>query len=102
MATAKKVPASMVAKETAKMKPIKKIGGSANSSLKKPSSSMTKVATKPTGTAKKASPTPKSSLPSVEDYRKSAAFKTNSMSYKEYLDIAKAQQSAKAKANKNK
>lgn len=47
-------------------------------------------------------PTPKPSLPSVEDYRKSAAFKTNSMSYKEYLDIAKAQQSAKAKANKPK
>ena len=47
-------------------------------------------------------PTPKPSLPSVEDYRKSAAFKTNSMSYKEYLDIARAQQSAKAKANKNK
>lgn len=102
MATAKRVPASMVAKQTEKMKQAKKITGSATSGFKSPSSSMAKKpVAKPTVTPKK-SPTAVNKLPSVEDYRKSAAFKTNSMSYKEYLDIAKAQQSAKAKANKNK
>lgn len=40
------------------------------------------------------------SLPSLEDYKKSAAYRSGEMTYKEYLDIAKAQQSAKAKAKK--
>lgn len=55
------------------------------------------VAKKPVQIAKPKS-TP--SLPSLQDYKKSAAYKSGDMTYKEYLDIAKAQQSAKAKAKK--
>lgn len=88
--TAKPVPASMVAKETAKMKQVKKIGGSANSKLNTPNSSMSKTATKATGMSKKATPSPKKTLPTLAEYKQSAAYKTGSMSYKQYLDSFKA------------
>jgi hypothetical protein len=45
----------------------------------------------------KATPIPKFTVPSVAEFRKSAAYKTDSMGYKEYTDIAYAQYLAKYK-----
>jgi hypothetical protein len=36
----------------------------------------------------KAVPTPKFTAPSVQEFRKSAAYKTDSMTYKQYVDTA--------------
>ena len=36
----------------------------------------------------KATPTPKFTAPSVQDFKKSAGYKTNSLTYKEYVAIA--------------
>jgi hypothetical protein len=45
--------------------------------------------------AAKPKPTPKPTLPSLAEYKTSAAYKTGSQTYKQYLDTAK--QVAKAK-----
>jgi hypothetical protein len=48
-----------------------------------------KATPKPTAKAKiviKPKPTPKFTAPSVAEFRKSAAYKTDSMGYKEYVD----------------
>ena len=45
--------------------------------------------------APKSTPIPKFTVPSVAEFRKSAAYKTDSMGYKEYTDIAYAQYLAK-------
>ena len=52
-----------------------------------------KVTVKPTAKATvapkpKATPVPKFTAPSVAEFRQSAAYKTNSMGYKEYVDTA--------------
>jgi hypothetical protein len=52
-----------------------------------------KVTVKPTAKATvkpkpKATPTPKFTAPSVAEFRQSAAYRTNSMGYKEYVDTA--------------
>jgi len=52
-----------------------------------------KVMVKPTAKATvkpkpKATPTPKFTAPSVAEFRQSAAYRTNSMGYKEYVDTA--------------
>jgi len=52
-----------------------------------------KVMAKPTAKATvkpkpKATPVPKFTAPSVAEFRKSAAYKTDSMGYKEYVDTA--------------
>lgn len=48
-----------------------------------------KAKAKPKSTPKaKATPTPKFTPPSVQDFKKSAGYKTNSLTYKEYVAIA--------------
>jgi hypothetical protein len=52
-----------------------------------------KVMAKPTAKATvkpkpKATPVPKFTAPSVAEFRKSAAYKTDSMTYKEYVDAS--------------
>ena len=50
-----------------------------------------KVMAKPTAKATvkpKATPVPKFTAPTVAEFRKSAAYKTDSMGYKEYVDTA--------------
>jgi len=54
------------------------------------------MAAKPTSKPK-ITPTPKPTLPSLAEYKKSAAYRTGSQTYKEYLDIAKQLQNAKKK-----
>ena len=46
-----------------------------------------------------AKPYPKFTAPSVAEFRKSAAYKTDSMGYKEYVDTAKQVYDAKRKAS---
>lgn len=49
-----------------------------------------KIASKPKVTPKpKVVPTPKFTAPSLQDYKKSAAYTTNTLTYKEYVAIAK-------------
>lgn len=61
-----------------KKKAVQGLSGIKKSNLDKPKH---KVTVKP-----KATPTPKFTAPSVAEFRKSAAYKTDSMGYKEYVD----------------
>lgn len=57
-----------------------------------------KVTIKPTPKPKvKPTPAPKFTAPSVAEFRQSAAYKTNSMTYKEYVDTAYSVYKAKNK-----
>ena len=57
-----------------------------------------KVTVKPTVKPKvKPTPAPKFTAPSVAEFRQSAAYKTNSMTYKEYVDTAYSVYKAKNK-----
>lgn len=80
----KRVPASMLAKRNEKIKPAKKITGSASGKVSAPSSSALKA-------NPKAKPSPNSTLPSLAEFKQSAAYKTGAMTYKEYLDYFKSQ-----------